>query len=150
MATLVALALNALAFSGSATAGRRASALGRSATGSSRIVAIAAEPGRRELLATGSAALAVSLLASPSPASAGLFGGSAKKSAWTQVDIPVDSILFDVEFDTNQPEHGWIVGNKGTCRALACAAGHRARRRRWRWSLWAPRAPPARAPETPA
>mmetsp|Transcript_22450 Transcript_22450/g.66185 ORF Transcript_22450/g.66185 Transcript_22450/m.66185 type:complete len:403 (-) Transcript_22450:368-1576(-) len=80
-----------------------------------RIVA-AADPARREVLATSGGLVAACLAAAlpAEPARAGLFGGSAPKSAWTQVPIPVDTILFDVEFDPADPDHGWIVGNKGT------------------------------------
>mmetsp|Transcript_15383 Transcript_15383/g.41329 ORF Transcript_15383/g.41329 Transcript_15383/m.41329 type:complete len:405 (+) Transcript_15383:65-1279(+) len=84
--------------------------------GPAQRITCAAEPARRELLAS-SGALAAGLVAAGlpvGPASAGLFGGGPPQSAWTQVDIPVDTILFDVEFDSAEPNHGWIVGNKGT------------------------------------
>lgn len=108
------LTIHALAFSGPAvSAGRRSSALGRTPTASSRVSA-SLEPARRELLATSGAALAASLVAMPTPSGAFDLFGASKKSAWTRVDLPVDSILFDIEFDSKQPDRGWIVGNKGT------------------------------------
>lgn len=78
-----------------------------------------AEPARRELLRAASAsALAAGVSSAFGPArpaaALDLFGSAAPPTRWAQVDIPVETILFDVEFDSAQPEHGWIVGNKGT------------------------------------
>ncbi|KAJ1425266.1 photosynthesis system II assembly factor Ycf48/Hcf136-like domain-containing protein [Ochromonadaceae sp. CCMP2298] len=36
------------------------------------------------------------------------------KLVWKQVDIPTKETLFDVSFDPKKPEHGWVVGAKGT------------------------------------
>jgi hypothetical protein len=58
-----------------------------------------------------------------------LLGGGASKTAWTQVNIPVESILFDIEFDATSPDHGWIVGNKGTFLETTDGARARAGRR---------------------
>ena len=33
---------------------------------------------------------------------------------WTKVDVPLRETLFDISFDKDKPEHGWIVGAKGT------------------------------------
>ena len=32
---------------------------------------------------------------------------------WTKIDVPLRETLFDISFDKNKPEHGWIVGAKG-------------------------------------
>lgn len=39
------------------------------------------------------------------------------KKAWTQVNLPLATespILFDIEFDSKNPQNGFIVGNRGT------------------------------------
>ena len=33
---------------------------------------------------------------------------------WEKVDLPVKETLFDVTFDVKKPEHGWLIGAKGT------------------------------------
>lgn len=33
---------------------------------------------------------------------------------WEKVDLPIKETLFDVSFDPSKPEHGWVVGAKGT------------------------------------
>jgi len=33
---------------------------------------------------------------------------------WEKVDLPVRETLFDVTFDTKRPDHGWLIGAKGT------------------------------------
>ena len=48
------------------------------------------------------------LLAAPPPSD---------KKAWRQVDLPLATespILFDIEFDSKNPQNGFIVGNRGT------------------------------------
>eukprot|EP00293_Proteomonas_sulcata_P017881 CAMPEP_0184302222 /NCGR_PEP_ID=MMETSP1049-20130417/12260_1 /TAXON_ID=77928 /ORGANISM="Proteomonas sulcata, Strain CCMP704" /LENGTH=333 /DNA_ID=CAMNT_0026613461 /DNA_START=1851 /DNA_END=2849 /DNA_ORIENTATION=+ len=37
-----------------------------------------------------------------------------KKNNWKQITLPVDTVLFDLDFVKNSPEHGWLVGSKGT------------------------------------
>lgn len=38
----------------------------------------------------------------------------AKDKKWSKVDLPVRETLFDISFDKDKPDHGWIVGAKGT------------------------------------
>ena len=62
------------------------------------------------------AAVGTAALAHASPARADFFGGD-EKPQWKQVDLPIATespILFDIEFDPQNPKNGWIVGNKGT------------------------------------
>lgn len=33
---------------------------------------------------------------------------------WEKVELPVRETLFDVSFDPSKPDHGWVVGAKGT------------------------------------
>jgi len=33
---------------------------------------------------------------------------------WEKVDLPVKETLFDITFDVKKPEHGWLIGAKGT------------------------------------
>ena len=33
---------------------------------------------------------------------------------WEKVELPVKDTLFDITFDPKKPEHGWLVGAKGT------------------------------------
>jgi len=49
----------------------------------------------------------MALAGNPTPAFADL-----KAKVWTQVSLPVTTTLFDIAFDT--PEHGYLVGSKGT------------------------------------
>merc|ERR1719440_2338309 len=68
--------------------------------------------GRRAVLQTAGVAAtgAASLGALPA------FAKDAK--TWEPIDLPILSetapILFDIEFDTKNPQQGWIVGNRGT------------------------------------
>jgi len=42
-------------------------------------------------------------------------GASAKNSSnWEKVDLPIDTVLFDLDFVKDDPNHGWLVGAKGT------------------------------------
>jgi len=47
-----------------------------------------------------------------------LFGNKSalaeKPAAWTRISLPVDTVLFDLDFVKDAPEHGWLVGSKGT------------------------------------
>jgi len=38
---------------------------------------------------------------------------AAKSTAWTQIDVGVDATLFDIAFDSAEPNHGYVVGAKG-------------------------------------
>lgn len=40
--------------------------------------------------------------------------GAKDKLTWKKVDLPVRETLFDITFDPAKPEHGWLVGAKGT------------------------------------
>jgi len=69
---------------------------------------------RREMMQSASAAAAAA-------AASGSFlpqAASAKgANAWQVVDLPIATeapILFDIDFDPQNPENGWICGNKGT------------------------------------
>ena len=37
-----------------------------------------------------------------------------KKKTWVKVELPMRETLFDISFDPTKPEHGWLVGAKGT------------------------------------
>eukprot|EP00981_Chlorochromonas_danica_P001022 scaffold233_cov174-Ochromonas_danica.AAC.62 len=41
------------------------------------------------------------------------FGEGGKKS-WVAVELPVKETLFDISFDPANPDHGWLVGARGT------------------------------------
>jgi len=36
------------------------------------------------------------------------------KKNWEKIEIPVDTVLFDLDFVKDSPMHGWLVGSKGT------------------------------------
>lgn len=36
------------------------------------------------------------------------------KLIWNQISLPTKETLFDISFDPSKPEHGWLVGAKGT------------------------------------
>ena len=42
------------------------------------------------------------------------FGGKAAGKVWEKVDLGTRETLFDISFDPQKPEHGWLVGAKGT------------------------------------
>ena len=33
---------------------------------------------------------------------------------WEKVDLPLKETLFDITFDAKKPDHGWLIGAKGT------------------------------------
>jgi len=37
-----------------------------------------------------------------------------KSTSWKNVTLPVDTVLFDLDFVKDDPKHGWLVGSKGT------------------------------------
>jgi|Transcript_86106 photosystem II stability/assembly factor-like uncharacterized protein len=37
-----------------------------------------------------------------------------KTASWERISLPVDTVLFDLDFVKDAPEHGWLVGSKGT------------------------------------
>jgi len=37
-----------------------------------------------------------------------------KPVSWKNVTLPVDTVLFDLDFVKDDPKHGWLVGSKGT------------------------------------
>lgn len=70
------------------------------------------EPDRRSFFqrsATGAAAITGSSWLGGVPSS-----HAAKSTAWTQVNVGVDTTLFDIAFDSGDPNHGYVVGAKGT------------------------------------
>mmetsp|Transcript_6622 Transcript_6622/g.20909 ORF Transcript_6622/g.20909 Transcript_6622/m.20909 type:complete len:378 (-) Transcript_6622:42-1175(-) len=70
----------------------------------SRRASVALDADRRGFISGAAAAAALPLL--PQEASA------LSVKTWTQVSLPVSTTLFDIAFDT--PEHGYLVGAKGT------------------------------------
>ena len=84
-------------------------------TGSLRGAVMSADGvSRREMMQSASAAAAAA-------AASGSFlpqAASAKgANGWQKVDLPIATeapILFDIDFDPQNPENGWICGNKGT------------------------------------
>lgn len=49
-------------------------------------------------------------------------------SAWRQIDLPVASVLYDISFDPQHPDHGLVVGAQGTflevgSRCVVCLLG---------------------------
>ena len=72
-------------------------------------------PDRRAVLQQGAAIGAAASLAPLLQPSAALAANDL--GVWKQVDLPIVTeapILFDIEFDPENPKNGWIVGNRGT------------------------------------
>ena len=72
-------------------------------------------PDRRAVLQQGAAMGAAASLAPLLQPSAAL--AATDLGTWKQVDLPIVTeapILFDIEFDPENPKNGWIVGNRGT------------------------------------
>ena len=87
-------------------------------TGSLRSAVMSADGvSRREMMQSGSAAAAAAAAAGsflPQVASAKQGG---PVTGWQTVDLPIATespILFDIDFDPQNPSNGWICGNKGT------------------------------------
>jgi photosystem II stability/assembly factor-like uncharacterized protein len=36
------------------------------------------------------------------------------KKVWQKIDLPTKDTIFDINFDPKKPEHGWLIGAKGT------------------------------------
>mmetsp|Transcript_39192 Transcript_39192/g.61225 ORF Transcript_39192/g.61225 Transcript_39192/m.61225 type:complete len:411 (+) Transcript_39192:104-1336(+) len=43
-----------------------------------------------------------------------VFAATEKRKAWEKVELPSGATLFDIDFDTKNPDHGFLVGAKGT------------------------------------
>lgn len=37
-----------------------------------------------------------------------------EEKIWKQIDLPTKETIFDISFDKNKPEHGWVIGAKST------------------------------------
>lgn len=37
-----------------------------------------------------------------------------EKKIWQKIDLPTKDTIFDINFDPKRPEHGWLIGAKGT------------------------------------
>lgn len=61
--------------------------------------------------AAGIVAGAISIAASTGASSP---AGAATVSAWEQIQLPVASVLYDIAFDPEHPDHGLVVGAQGT------------------------------------
>merc|ERR1711966_241372 len=42
------------------------------------------------------------------------FAQEKNSTKWKQINLPVDTVLFDLDFVKDSPKHGWLVGSKGT------------------------------------
>jgi photosystem II stability/assembly factor-like uncharacterized protein len=42
------------------------------------------------------------------------FAEEKNSTKWKQINLPVDTVLFDLDFVKDSPKHGWLVGSKGT------------------------------------
>jgi len=62
---------------------------------------------RRQILKFATALSALSIF-NTKPATAD------KTAAWERISLPVDTVLFDLDFVKDAPKHGWLVGSKGT------------------------------------
>jgi photosystem II stability/assembly factor-like uncharacterized protein len=60
--------------------------------------------------ATIGAALSAAVFTAATPSSA----QAKDKTVWKKVELPTRETLFDISFDPVKPEHGWLVGAKGT------------------------------------
>jgi hypothetical protein len=71
--------------------------------------------GRREFFREGAAlAVASGLTAAAGVGAPGAALAAEKVNAWEQVQLPTATTLYDIDFDTKDPKHGFIVGAKGT------------------------------------
>ena len=44
-----------------------------------------------------------------------------KTAVWERVSMPVDTVLFDLDFVKDAPKHGWLVGLHAICQANGTA-----------------------------
>jgi len=42
------------------------------------------------------------------------FASAKDKLIWSKINLPIKETLFDITFDSLKPEHGWLIGAKGT------------------------------------
>merc|ERR1719287_296096 len=63
--------------------------------------------GRRNILKTAAAVSSLSIFNAK-------FASAEKTGTWERISLPVDTVLFDLDFVKDAPEHGWLVGSKGT------------------------------------
>lgn len=75
---------------------------------------------REEFVDSASNAAALGSRAAMAAATAALTGlpsasfARGREKSWEKVDLPTKETLFDIAFDPQKPEHGWLVGAKGT------------------------------------
>lgn len=58
-------------------------------------------------LVTASSVVAASVVA-------GGVAAAKEKVIWSKINLPIKETLFDITFDSLKPEHGWLIGAKGT------------------------------------
>ena len=58
-------------------------------------------------LVTASSVVAASVAASS-------IAAAKDKVIWSKINLPIKETLFDITFDSLKPEHGWLIGAKGT------------------------------------
>jgi len=63
--------------------------------------------GRRNILKTAAAVSSLSIFNAKS-------ASAEKTGTWERISLPVDTVLFDLDFVKDTPQHGWLVGSKGT------------------------------------
>lgn len=69
---------------------------------------------RQGFLKDSTAGVAASAIAVAAGAGASSSAAAATASSWEQIQLPVASVLYDIAFDPEHPDHGLVVGAQGT------------------------------------
>lgn len=69
---------------------------------------------RQEFLRDSAVGLAAGAIAVGASTGASPRAEAATVSAWEQIQLPVASVLYDIAFDPEHPDHGLVVGAQGT------------------------------------
>lgn len=73
-----------------------------------------ASESRKDFLKDSSAGLVAGAIAVAASTGASSPASAATVSAWEQIQLPVASVLYDIAFDPEHPDHGLVVGAQGT------------------------------------
>ena len=78
------------------------------------VVSALAGESRREFVQSSAVAAGALTAGLSTVASVPLPAEAAKIKAWQQIQLPVATTLYDIAFDSAEPNHGFVVGAKGT------------------------------------
>lgn len=69
---------------------------------------------RRDFVRESAVGIAAGAIAATASTGVSSPAEAASVSAWEQIELPVASVLYDIAFDPEHPDHGLVVGAQGT------------------------------------